>query len=126
LPHAAYDARLVDIWAVGVVYYCLHFQELPWRVAQSADPLYAAYASACANPTQTACPPTINNLSPRSCRPLIRRMLEPDPRRRALVEECMDHAWTRDIVVCHAAERPTHVHVNAQSLAREGVHAVRD
>ncbi|KAI0321445.1 kinase-like domain-containing protein [Amylostereum chailletii] len=112
-----YDARLVDIWAVGVVYYCLHFQELPWRVAQPSDPLYAGYISACANPAQTACPPTINNLSPRSCRPLIRRMLEPDPKLRALVDECMNHAWTQGIEVCHAMPNPTHVHVHAQSLA---------
>ncbi|KAI0027229.1 Pkinase-domain-containing protein [Vararia minispora EC-137] len=121
-----YDARLVDIWAVGVVYYCLQFQELPWRVAQSTDPLYAGYTAACANPAQSACPPTINNLSPRTCRSLIRRMLEPDPKRRALIEECMEHSWTKEIQVCHLVDKPTHVHVNAQSLAKEGVHAGRD
>ena len=42
----AYDARLVDIWACGIVYYCLHFQELPWRVAQPTDPLFATYVAA--------------------------------------------------------------------------------
>lgn len=121
-----YDARLVDIWAVGVVYYCLQFQELPWRVAQHSDPLYASYTAACANPAQSACPPTINNLSPRTCRPLIRRMLEPDPKKRALIEECLEHSWTKEIIVCHLVEKPTHVHVNAQNIAREGIQAVRD
>lgn len=119
-----YDARLVDIWAVGVVYYCLYFQELPWRVAQQTDALYAAYTAACANPQQTACPPTINNLSPRMCRPLIRRMLEPDPKQRALIEECMQHAWTQSIEVCHAVPSPAHVHVHAQSLAQAQVQAL--
>ncbi|KAF8631357.1 hypothetical protein AX15_002442 [Amanita polypyramis BW_CC] len=95
-----YDARLVDIWACGVVYYCLHFQELPWRAAQPAtDSLYAAYAQACASPLPavSACPTTINNLSPRPCRTLIRHMLEPDPRQRATIEVVMKHPWLQEI-----------------------------
>ncbi|KAH9982082.1 kinase-like domain-containing protein [Lactifluus volemus] len=113
-----YDARLVDIWAVAIVYYCLHFQELPWRVAQTSDGLYAAYASACANPQQSATPPTINNLNPRACRTLIRRMLEPDPKQRAMIEECMSHPWIQTIEVCHMVSKPTHIHVYAQNLAQ--------
>jgi len=115
---AAYDARLVDIWAVGVVYYCLHFQELPWRVAQTSDGLYAAYASACANPQQSATPPTINNLDPRACRSLIRRMLEPDPKQRSLIDECISHSWVQTIEVCHMVPKPMHIHGYAQSLAQ--------
>ncbi len=114
---AAYDARLVDIWAVGIVYYCLHFEELPWRAAQASDSLYAAYASACANPQQSATPPTIKNLNPRSCRSLIRRMLEPDPKQRALIDECMSHSWVQTIEVCHIVPKPSHKHVYAESLA---------
>jgi protein-serine/threonine kinase len=114
----AYDARLVDIWAVGIVYYCLHFQELPWRVAQTSDALYAAYASACANPQQSATPPTINNLNPRSCRSLIRRMLEPDPKQRALIDECTSHSWVQTIEVCHSVMKPLHKHVYAESHAK--------
>ncbi|EJD04239.1 Pkinase-domain-containing protein [Fomitiporia mediterranea MF3/22] len=114
-----YDARLVDIWACGIVYYCLHFQELPWRVAQNSDPLYAAYAQACSStsPAQSSCPPTINNLSPRPCRPLIRKMLDPDPKSRWTVEEVIAFPWVQSIEVCHLVEKPTHVHVYARSLA---------
>jgi len=112
-----YDARLVDIWAVGIVYYCLHFEELPWRAAQASDSLYAAYASACANPQQSASPPTINNLNPRSCRTLIRRMLEPDPKQRALIDECISHSWVQTIEVCHMVPTPAHKHVYAESHA---------
>jgi serine/threonine protein kinase len=118
---AAYDARLVDIWAIGVVYYCLHFEELPWRAAQASDGLYAAYASACANPQQSATPPTINNLNPRSCRSLIRRMLEPNPKQRALIEECMSHSWVQTIEVCHMVPKPSHKHGHAESLARSAM-----
>ncbi|KAI5991099.1 Pkinase-domain-containing protein [Pisolithus orientalis] len=102
-----YDARLVDIWACGVVYYCLHFQEMPWRVAQMSDNLYAAYANAC------IAHPTINNLSPKQCRSLIRRMLEPDPKKRAAIEDAMAHPWVESIEVCHLVEKPKHMHTYA-------------
>ncbi|KAF9006800.1 Pkinase-domain-containing protein, partial [Hymenopellis radicata] len=128
-----YDARLVDIWACGIVYYCLHFQELPWRAAQPADAMYAAYASACqANPLPAsskekdkekdnknlALPSTINNLSPKACRLLIRQMLEPNPKRRLDIEAIMRDKWVQGIEVCHEVEKPHHVHVHAQSMVQ--------
>ena len=117
---AAYDARLVDIWACGIVYYCLHFQELPWRVAQMTDSLYAAYVAACqsTNSQQASCPPTIANLKPRGCRPLIRKMLEPDPKLRWKIEDVIGHTWVKSIAVCHEMEKPNHVHVYARALAQ--------
>ncbi|KAL4068965.1 Pkinase-domain-containing protein [Scleroderma citrinum] len=161
-----YDARLVDIWACGVVYYCLHFEEMPWRVAQTSDTLYAAYAQACTSHplkdphllvkdthsvssgtsasskdkeshTSTASlsssrerererekekemfyPATISNLSPRACRSLIRKMLEPDPKKRTFVEEVMAHPWVVGIEVCHLMEEPRHVHSHAMAQAQ--------
>ena len=115
----AYDARLVDIWACGIVYYCLHFQELPWRSAQpTTDQLYSAYVAACASPHQAvaSCPPTINNLSPRACRTLIRKMLEPDPSNRSTIEDVMAHPWIQSIEVCHEVPEPKHVHVSARAM----------
>jgi len=114
-----YDARLVDIWACGIVYYCLHFQELPWRAAQpSSDSLYSAYASACANPNKTisACPQTINLLDPRPCRPVIRKMLEPDPRQRWTIEEVLGASWVKSIEVCHEVKEPKHIHGCAKAM----------
>jgi len=120
-----YDARLVDIWACGIVYYCLHFQELPWTVAQPSDQLFAAYAAACqsSTPAQASCPPTINNLSPRACRPVIRKMLEPNPKLRSTIEDIISHSWVDSIDVCHSSPKPTHVHVHAHALAQAQVSA---
>ncbi len=122
------DARLVDIWACGVVYYCLHFSELPWRAAQQADQLFASYASACnsTQAAQSACPPTINNLSPRACRTLLRKMLEPDPKLRSPIEEVMKHSWVQSIEVCHEVSDPKHVHVHARQLALAQMKELRD
>jgi len=123
-----YDARLVDIWACGIVYYCLHFQELPWRAAQTTDTLYLAYANACAStsPATSNCPPTINNLNPRSCRPLLRKMLEPDPKKRFAIEEVIKHSWLETIEVCHIVENPQHVHVHARALAQSQLRELKD
>ncbi|KAF7293780.1 Pkinase-domain-containing protein [Mycena chlorophos] len=74
-------------------------------------------------------PPTINNLSPRACRPLIRRMLEPDPKARATVEEVLGSAWLTGVEVCwavaaggegegKAGKGASHVHVNARAMAK--------
>ncbi|KXN83358.1 Serine/threonine-protein kinase hal4 [Leucoagaricus sp. SymC.cos] len=116
-----YDARLVDIWACGIVYYCLHFSELPWRAAQpSSDQMYAAYAAACANTSTTisSCPPTINNLNPRQCRPLLRKMLEPDPKHRLTIDGVMGNAWVKGIEVCTGTKEPKHVHVCARAMSQ--------
>jgi len=123
-----YDARLVDIWACGIVYYCLHFSELPWRAAQQSDQLFVSYADACKStqPAQSACPPTINNLSPRACRTLLRRMLEPDPKLRAPIEEVMKHTWIQGIEVCHEADNPKHVHAHARQLSLQQLGEFRD
>lgn len=121
-----YDARLVDLWACGIVYYCLHFQELPWTVAQPTDQLFASYTAACQSTSaaQSSCPPTINNLSPRACRPVIRKMLEPNPKLRWSIEEITSHSWVESIAVCHTSPKPTHVHVHAQALAQAQVAVV--
>jgi protein-serine/threonine kinase len=128
----AYDARLVDIWACGIVYYCLHFQELPWRVAQPSDPLFQAYVVACnakpqpsvgsnsPTPPQPPLPATISNLSPRACRPLLRKMLDPNPKLRAQIEEVMKDAWLTTVEVCtDTSKKPNHQHSFAQARAAQ-------
>ncbi|KAJ3489398.1 hypothetical protein NLI96_g2176 [Meripilus lineatus] len=121
--HKPYDARLVDIWACGIVYYCLHFQELPWTVAQPSDNLYSAYLAACTsnNPQHSLCPPTINNLSPRACRPVIRKMLEPNPKLRSSIEDIINQPWIKGIQVCNEVSNPSHFHVYAQSMASQPI-----
>ena len=66
-------------------------------------------------------PATISNLSPRACRSLIRRMLEPDPKKRVNIEEVMAHSWVEGIEVCHSMEEPKHVHSYAVAQAQLGL-----
>lgn len=190
----SYDARLVDIWACGIVYYCLHFQELPWGSAQASDRSYAHYAQQCLTPqlsvanipflktattglntpvtpgpgtphrqdssavtptlhalmsplspsgpstpsglapqsraerekevakeNAAAYPSTIYNLSPRACRPVLRRMLEPKPELRVTIEDILRHPWIQSIDMCtEPGAVAKHIHPAAIAAAAAG------
>ena len=58
------------------------------------------------------------------CRPLIRKMLEPNPKLRACIEDAINHPWVQGIEVCYLAEKPAHLHVYAQAMAASEVHVL--
>ncbi|CAG8514188.1 11362_t:CDS:2 [Paraglomus occultum] len=90
-----YDARLVDVWACGIVYYCMIYQGIPFRMACPNDPHYAAYLEA----RKTRSYEQIERL-PRGCRDLLYQILEPDTTKRITIDEiCMD-LWFQEIEVC--------------------------
>ncbi|GAA6063218.1 hypothetical protein JCM10212_002440 [Sporobolomyces blumeae] len=95
--HKEYDARLADVWAAAVVFYCMHFQELPWRVAKPSDPSFGPYLQL--YHTSSSTPPPLSNLVPRECRSIIRRMLDPDPKTRATTEVILADPWFNRIEV---------------------------
>lgn len=84
------------MWACAVVFYCMHFQELPWRVAKPSDPSFGPYLQLYPG---SASPPPLSNLVPRECRAIIKRMLDPDPKTRVGTEEVMADSWVQGIVV---------------------------
>jgi len=92
--HREYDARLVDVWAAAIVFYCMNFQELPWRVAKMSDPSFKPYVQA--YPT-TSSPPPLSNLVPRECRAVIKRMLDPDPKTRIGIEDVLRDPWVQSL-----------------------------
>lgn len=127
-----YDARLVDIWACAIVFYCMQFQELPWRMAKATkdNESYLEYVKACqsiknshnGNEKSTVFPNTINLLSPRQSRLCIRNMLEPDPKLRWTTEEIQKNSWFESIEVCHQVDKPTHQHAFVKSTGENGAH----
>lgn len=114
--HKEYDARLVDVWAAAIVFYCMQFQELPWRVAKASDPTFAAYLEAYfakhADGTHPT-PPPLNNLVPRECRTVIKHMLDPDPKTRWGIEEALRDKWLASIDVCQEGKENGHSHTSA-------------
>ncbi|GAA6004251.1 hypothetical protein JCM10207_002505 [Rhodosporidiobolus poonsookiae] len=73
------------------------FQEVPWRVAKHSDASFGPYAQA--HRTSSSTPAPISNLVPRECRSLIRRMLDPDPKSRATIDEILSDSWFAAIEV---------------------------
>ena len=92
--NAEYDARLVDVWAVAVVYYCMQAQELPWRVAKQSDPSFQAYVQAY---PATSSPPPLGNLHPKECRAIIKKMLDPNPKSRLGMEAVLVDVFLKSI-----------------------------
>lgn len=117
-----YDARLVDVWAVGVVYYCLRMGELPWRVAKMSDPSFAHFvgfyhASRTPAPLVNLLPPSRlrSGLADADHRPrassesktpsrataaLVKKMLCPDPALRIGISEIGNDPWFASIQAC--------------------------
>ena len=89
-----YDARLVDIWAAAIVFYCMQCQELPWRVAKMSDPTFQDFVHSY---LATTTPSPLPNLSPRECRPLLKTMLCPDPKIRIMTDDILKDAWLAQV-----------------------------
>lgn len=105
--HKEYDARLVDVWAAAVVFYCMQFQELPWRVAKMSDPTFKEFVHTYHG---SSSPAPLSNLSPRDCRPLLKKMLCPDPKGRWATEEILKDPWFQSIHVCEPGSTGDHKH----------------
>lgn len=89
-----YDPRRVDLWAIGIVYFAMSTQQLPWRVALSRDPHFQRY---------TEDPKYQNKMLqclPSSIRPLIQGLLTPDPVQRLTLEQLNAHPAFQSIIYC--------------------------
>ncbi|CAD6892514.1 unnamed protein product [Tilletia laevis] len=109
-----YDARLVDVWAAGVVFYCMQFQELPWRVAKMSDPTFKEFVH---QYNASPAPSPLSNLSPRDCRPLLKKMLCPDPAGRWQIDEVVRDPWLQKVTVCENNVAPDHRHAIVTTVA---------
>ena len=100
-----YDARLVDVWSIGIIYYALTFHSVPWRVASPSDQNYCKFlAGGCA-----ALEPFDRLASgPRS---LLKKILEPNPARRISLDEIYADPWFARLKLCsllmHGEDGPT-------------------
>ncbi|KAG0204034.1 serine/threonine-protein kinase HAL4/sat4 [Mortierella sp. NVP41] len=101
-----YDARRVDIWACGIVYYCMVYHGIPFRAATSQDPNYQHFLTM----------REINGYEPFEklpvgCRKLMKRILDPNPETRITIEEIMEDEWFKSIETCvHGENQDPHRH----------------
>ncbi|KAI9189631.1 hypothetical protein H9P43_001064 [Blastocladiella emersonii ATCC 22665] len=117
-----YDARELDVWACGIIFYAMTYHGIPWRHATPDDPNYATYVGVWRSyEAKHAPPPDADGkpgLAPRPkgpmgyeaidrlpgpCRELLYWILDPNPRRRATVQDVVQHPWFKSIRDCHEA-----------------------
>jgi serine/threonine protein kinase len=70
-------------------------QELPWRHAKPSDPSFHSYLEAYQRSNSL---PPLDNLA-RECRPIVKRMLDPNPKTRAKTEEILKDEWFESIEI---------------------------
>ncbi|KAF9940755.1 serine/threonine-protein kinase HAL4/sat4 [Mortierella antarctica] len=101
-----YDARRVDVWACGIVYYCMVYQGIPFRAATTEDPNYQHFLDMRA----------VNNYPPfeklpLGCRTLMKRIMDPSPETRITIEEILEDEWFKSIETCiHGENQDPHRH----------------
>ncbi|KAF9407463.1 serine/threonine-protein kinase HAL4/sat4 [Podila epigama] len=101
-----YDARRVDIWACGIVYYCMVYQGIPFRAAVPQDPNYQHFVDM----------RSINNYEPfeklpPGSRKLMKRILDPNPETRITMKEILQDEWFKSIEICiHGENQDPHRH----------------
>ncbi|KAG5460141.1 MAG: kinase-like domain-containing protein [Olpidium bornovanus] len=93
----SYDAREVDVWACGIVYYCMIYHGIPWRRATASDANYSAYLEQRGGPGYEP----MQRLRG-GCRSLLKRILDPDPATRITVPEILEDPWFCSIRCCSA------------------------
>jgi serine/threonine protein kinase len=89
-----YDARAVDVWSLGIIYFALIFESVPWKTADVTDHDYERYL----NDGQEAIDP-FGRLSP-GPRRLLSRLLEPNPLKRITIDDIFDDPWFAKLRLC--------------------------
>ncbi|KAG0294175.1 serine/threonine protein kinase [Linnemannia gamsii] len=94
-----HDPRLADVWSLGIIFVCMTLCRFPWKLAKTgsddADPSFEAYAN-----SSGAGKARLLKLMPREARPILGRMLEVDPAKRAQMKEVLEDEWVKGIEVC--------------------------
>ncbi|KND00211.1 HAL protein kinase [Spizellomyces punctatus DAOM BR117] len=110
-----YDSELVDVWSIGIIYYVMIYNSIPWKAAVPSDPRYKHFLE---NKGKFW---PLDRLPP-GPRRLMYRILEPNPAKRVTIKELLEDEWFKSIPVCHE-ESPNegvgHKHVcTASALKR--------
>ncbi|CAG8574963.1 4378_t:CDS:1 [Dentiscutata erythropus] len=97
-----YDPRLADIWAIGIIFVCMHMGRFPWMIAKPSEPSFRAYLS---NPDR------LFKRIPEKSRALIKKMLDVNVENRATMKDILENEWFKGIDVCTSHVRSEgHVH----------------
>ncbi|KAL1919319.1 uncharacterized protein VTP21DRAFT_2012 [Calcarisporiella thermophila] len=102
-----YDARCLDVWSAGIVYYSMTYRGIPFRCATSEDSNYRAYLE---SRLERRFEP-FERLGKSTC-DLMYRILDPDSARRITIPEIMENEWIQRVEVCENLRGKERFHVH--------------
>ncbi|CAR30457.1 serine/threonine protein kinase CHK1 [Lachancea thermotolerans CBS 6340] len=88
-----YHADLTDIWSCGVLVFVLLTGETPWEQPSRDDDQFREFSENCGNMVSGPW----NKISLTQLN-LVRKMLQPDPRKRVTLSELRTHVWYTSLV----------------------------
>lgn len=100
-----YDARASDLWSCAIIFICMSIKRFPWRIPHpDKDQSYKKFL------TQQGSE-RLFKLLPRESRPIIERMLNPNPAERCTLEDVLEDDWVKSIATCtHTHPELSHSH----------------
>ncbi|AGO12780.1 AaceriADR313Wp [[Ashbya] aceris (nom. inval.)] len=124
LTQLYYDPSAADVWSIAVMFYCMALRRFPWKKPSEDVPSFKLF---CQKPDDehdhTKGSYRLLKLLPRATRPLISRMLDLDPRKRASIREVIQDPWfvsieacDRDLLAVHPPDTHTHHLVTEEEL----------
>ncbi|KAJ3330820.1 serine/threonine-protein kinase HAL4/sat4 [Blyttiomyces sp. JEL0837] len=88
-----YEQELVDVWAIGIIYYVMLYNSIPWKAAGNNDARFKYYLE------HRGSFWPIDRLSP-PVRKMMYRILEPDVTKRVWIKDIMEDEWIKATEYC--------------------------
>ncbi|CAI4057719.1 hypothetical protein N7582_000917 [Saccharomyces uvarum] len=119
-----YDPRALDVWAIGIMFFCMITRRFPWKYPKVKDVQFRAFCSGRGVATfkelvtkpatgdKDQCddgyedgvidmgPNFLLHKLPEECHNIMRRILEISPFRRITVNEILQDDWIKEIEMC--------------------------
>jgi hypothetical protein len=102
-----YDARLTDLWSCAIVFICMSIRRFPWRLPRpEKDQSYKNFITPSSLGAEK-----LFKLLPRESRPIMKRILNPNPAERCTLEDVLEDDWVKHIPMCtHTEPELSHAH----------------
>jgi protein-serine/threonine kinase len=110
-----YDATKVDVWSCAIVFHCMLFDGIPWRIAKKDESNYNLFLRT----RETQSYDTFKTLSP-ECKSLLYRMLDVNPSTRITMADILDDPYFKSIQTCRNGFdnlHQEHRHVNSSCIS---------
>ncbi|KAI8621025.1 kinase-like domain-containing protein [Chytriomyces sp. MP71] len=118
IDNAEFFATKVDVWAIGIIYYALLKNSVPWRIAKSTDLHYCEYTKK-RNPQYCTGYIPFDRLN-EHYQALLYHILEPDPAVRFSIQDIQDDTWVKSLEMCIPNQDVRINHMHKPPVMKDG------